>query len=52
MYADLHILVDPDMSIRLAHEEASEVERAVKEEFPQVCEVLVHVEPDVPEERL
>ncbi len=52
VYADLHILVDPDMSIRLAHEVASRVERAVEEKFPQVCEVLVHVEPDVPEERL
>ena len=52
VYADLHILVDPDMSIRLAHEVASEVERAVEEKFPQVREVLVHVEPDVPEERL
>ena len=51
VYMDLHILVDPEMSIRAAHAVADEVERAVCRQFPQVVDIVVHVEPDTPEER-
>ena len=51
VYADLHVLVDPEMSILKAHEVADEVERCIQQAFPQVQEVLVHLEPDTPEER-
>lgn len=51
VYMDLHILVDPDMSIRAAHKVAELVERAVGEHFKQVVDIVVHVEPDTPEER-
>ena len=51
VYMDLHILVDPDMTIRDAHAVAGEVERAISEKFEQVVDIVVHVEPDTPEER-
>ena len=51
VYMDLHILVDPEMSIRAAHAVADEVELAVCRQFPQVVDIVVHVEPDTPEER-
>ncbi|OUO90335.1 cation diffusion facilitator family transporter [Gordonibacter sp. An230] len=46
VYADLHVLVDPGMTVTAAHCLADEVEDAVKERFPNVIEVLVHIEPD------
>ena len=51
VYMDLHILVDPDMTIREAHGVAELVEQAVEASFPQVVDIVVHVEPDTPEER-
>ncbi len=46
VYADLHVLVSPDMTVIAAHELAEIVERTVEERFPNVIEVLVHIEPD------
>lgn len=45
VYCDLHIQVDPDMTVFRAHALADEVEAVLKEQFPSVIEVLVHVEP-------
>ena len=45
VYVDMHILVDPEISIREAHAIANEVERVIKARFRQVMEVLVHLEP-------
>lgn len=45
VWVDLKIEVDPAMSTAEAHELAHAVERAVKETFPQVVDVVVHVEP-------
>ncbi|MEF9841945.1 MAG: cation diffusion facilitator family transporter [Raoultibacter sp.] len=46
VYVDLHVLVQPDMSVREAHALSEVVEDAVKKRFDDVCEVLVHIEPD------
>lgn len=46
VYTDLHVLVAPDMTITAAHALGDEVERVVKEQFPNVVDVLVHIEPD------
>lgn len=51
VYMDLHILVDPNMTIERAHRVAGEVEAALNKHFPQVVDIVVHVEPDTPEER-
>ncbi|HEY3458950.1 MAG TPA: cation diffusion facilitator family transporter [Bryobacteraceae bacterium] len=44
-YVDLHLEVDPEMTVRESHEIATRVRSAVKESLPWVADVLVHVEP-------
>lgn len=51
VHMDLHVLVDPEMTIRNAHAVGDRVEKAIQEKFPQVTDVVVHLEPDCPEER-
>jgi cation diffusion facilitator family transporter len=46
-HVDLHLEVDPDLSVRDSHEIARAVKRAVKAEVGWVEDVLVHVEPYV-----
>ncbi|MGH7726029.1 MAG: cation diffusion facilitator family transporter [Candidatus Eiseniibacteriota bacterium] len=48
---DLHILVDPMLPIAEAHQIGHRVERVVRTRWPEVQEVLVHIEPDEPGER-
>ena len=43
--ADLHLQVDPSLSVREAHEVASRVERRMKREIPELSSVVIHVEP-------
>ncbi len=45
IYCDLHIMVDPQMTVRDAHMLGDKAEAFVKEKFPNVKEVLVHIEP-------
>jgi len=51
VYLDLHVLVDPRMPIVRAHEVGEHVEQALVERFPQIVEVMVHLEPDTERER-
>ncbi|MBI4353544.1 MAG: cation transporter [Candidatus Omnitrophica bacterium] len=45
VYVDLHILVDPQMSVFASHGLANIIERDIKREIPGVTDVVVHVEP-------
>lgn len=45
VYCDLHLLVDPDLTVRAAHAIGDCLELEIKQEHPNVCEVLVHIEP-------
>ena len=51
VYCDLHVLVDPQMTVLAAHDLGDEVEGVVAAAFPQIKEVLVHIEPDTAAER-
>lgn len=51
VFVDLHLLVDPSMTVARAHKIAQEVEQAVQQGFPTVLDVMVHIEPDNPQER-
>lgn len=42
---DLHVLVDPDLTVREGHDIAGAVKRRLLAEGPDVLDVLVHVEP-------
>ena len=44
-YVDMHVEVDPEMSVRRAHDIAHEVKARVLQEQVNVADVLVHVEP-------
>ena len=44
-HVDLHLEVDPDMTVRESHDIATEVRAAIKRDLPWVADVLVHVEP-------
>lgn len=46
VYADLHVLVAPEMTVGEAHELSERVEAAIEQRFPNVIEVLVHIEPN------
>lgn len=48
---DLHLLVDPDLRITQGHEIAAQVKHAITSRHPEVLNVLVHIEPDLPEHR-
>lgn len=42
---DVHVQVDPEMSVREGHDIASDVRRRIVEADPSVAEVIVHIEP-------
>lgn len=45
LYADLHITVDPRLSVDAAHNLSTDVERRLKERIAGMKEVVVHIEP-------
>jgi cation diffusion facilitator family transporter len=44
-HVDLHLEVDPEMTVRRSHEIAHNVQLRIKEKLEWVADVLVHVEP-------
>jgi cation diffusion facilitator family transporter len=46
VYVDLHVLVDPDTTVLRGHAIAHDVESELRRAYPQVADVVVHVEPD------
>lgn len=44
-HVDLHVEVDPELTVRKSHEIAHDVRNRVREELEWVADVLVHVEP-------
>ena len=50
LYVDLHLEVDPGMTVRKAHGIAHEVKDLIMSRWPAVADVLIHVEPHGPDE--
>ena len=46
VYLDLHVLLDGNLPLHRAHELAHQVENALRQEFPEVVDVTIHMEPD------
>ena len=44
-HVDLHVEVDPAISVRDSHEIAAAVRRRIRDDLPWVADVLVHIEP-------
>lgn len=51
IFMDLHILVDPTLTVTDAHEIAESLEQTLQEQLPQPVNVMVHIEPDTPRMR-
>lgn len=49
LIGDMHIVVDPNMTVREADEIATQVEEQVKNEFDEITEIKVRIEPHEPE---
>ena len=45
-YIDLHAVVDGEMSVREGHTLAHRLKDKLKLDFPQIADVLIHIEPD------
>ena len=44
-FVDMHVEVDPQMTVQRAHQIAHEVKDTIRRELPAVHDVLVHIEP-------
>jgi len=44
-YADMHVEVDPQMTVKKSHEIAHDVKDRIRSQIPRVKDVLVHIEP-------
>jgi cation diffusion facilitator family transporter len=51
VFLDLHILVDPDLTITAAHEITERLEKTLDEKITRPINITVHIEPDTPELR-
>ncbi|MFA5334399.1 MAG: cation diffusion facilitator family transporter [Candidatus Omnitrophota bacterium] len=45
VHVDLHITVDRNMSVGKAHDLSTAIEKRIREKFPGVTDVMVHIEP-------
>ncbi|MFH1779310.1 MAG: cation diffusion facilitator family transporter [Candidatus Omnitrophota bacterium] len=45
IHVDLHITVNRDMAVGRAHEISTAIEKGIRERFPGVTDVVVHIEP-------
>jgi cation diffusion facilitator family transporter len=45
LYADMHVEVDPQMTVLRSHEIAHDVKNKIREQMTNVSDVLVHIEP-------
>jgi cation diffusion facilitator family transporter len=51
VFLDLHILVDPDLSVIAAHEISESLEKTLDEQIARPINIVIHIEPDTPELR-
>ena len=51
IFVDLHVLMDPELPLIDAHGVATEAENLIESTFPEVADVVVHMEPDIASER-
>jgi cation diffusion facilitator family transporter len=51
IFLDLHILVDPNLSISAAHDISERLETALHHQLTRPVNIIIHVEPDLPQLR-
>ena len=52
LFLDVHILVDPNLSVAAAHEISESLEKALDEQLIRPVNITVHIEPDIPAMRI
>jgi divalent metal cation (Fe/Co/Zn/Cd) transporter len=45
MHIDMHIMLDPKMSVEESHKLIHDIERKVKEELHENTQTIIHIEP-------
>jgi cation diffusion facilitator family transporter len=45
-YVDMHVIVNPELTVREGHDIAHSVKDAVRQANPRIADVLVHIEPE------
>jgi cation diffusion facilitator family transporter len=50
VYLDLHVLVDKSMPTEQSHAIADQIESQIRNEFPAIVDVIVHIEPGTSEQ--
>jgi divalent metal cation (Fe/Co/Zn/Cd) transporter len=51
IFLDLHILVDPNLNISTAHDISERLETALHNQLTRPVNIIIHVEPDLPQLR-
>jgi len=51
IHLDLHVLVDPTLRIKAAHEIGHRVEQRLRVRWPDLTDIVVHIEPAIESER-
>ena len=51
-HADMHVMVDPEMTVAAGHSAAHELKKKIMETDSDIADVLIHVEPFVAEDTL
>jgi divalent metal cation (Fe/Co/Zn/Cd) transporter len=47
VFAEVHIVVNPDLTVRVGHDIAATVKHRLLTEVPQMVRVIVHVDPEL-----
>lgn len=47
IHIDMHVLVDSDLPMVKAHDVANRIEEKLRCDFPEVVDVVIHIEPDI-----
>jgi cation diffusion facilitator family transporter len=47
LFIDVHLLVDPALSVQKSHDISVKIERKIKKELSKPSNILVHIEPDI-----
>jgi len=47
IFVEVHIVVDPDQTVRKGHDIASEVKHSLLDDYPDVTRVIIHVDPEL-----
>jgi len=51
LFADVHVVVDPELSVIDSHKITMKIEEKIKEELSKPLNVLIHVDPDMTKKR-